>query len=212
MFALDHLVVIAPDLAEGVEHVRRSLGLDMPYGGRHPEMGTHNHVLRIGEDLFLEVIAVDQQAEAPEHARWFGLDDGPTVRRAWDEGLRLRSWVVRGPDLEIMRQAIPATPQDIVRVSRGDRRWQFCMPEDGALPAGGAAPYAIDWGSRRTPAPGMPSVALQLQSFVLEHPDPDAIRALYRRMRIQNPPRVVRGPRLRYRATLSGPDGEAELN
>ena len=30
MLTLDHLVVVAPDLAEGVAHVRDCLGLDMP--------------------------------------------------------------------------------------------------------------------------------------------------------------------------------------
>jgi hypothetical protein len=37
---LDHLTVAALTLDEGVEHVRRSLGV-MPPGGAHPLMGTH---------------------------------------------------------------------------------------------------------------------------------------------------------------------------
>jgi hypothetical protein len=35
MLKLDHLTVIAPDLAEGVLHVRNCLGLDVPFGQRH---------------------------------------------------------------------------------------------------------------------------------------------------------------------------------
>lgn len=27
--------------------MRASLGVDMPYGGSHPEMGTHNRLLRL---------------------------------------------------------------------------------------------------------------------------------------------------------------------
>jgi hypothetical protein len=38
---LDHLTVAALTLDEGVEHVRRSLGVVMPPGGAHPLMGTH---------------------------------------------------------------------------------------------------------------------------------------------------------------------------
>jgi hypothetical protein len=65
MLTLDHLAVVAPDLAEGVAHVRDCLGLGMPEGGRHREMGTRNHLLRLGEATFLEVIAVDPEAPVP---------------------------------------------------------------------------------------------------------------------------------------------------
>ncbi|HEU0229679.1 MAG TPA: VOC family protein [Burkholderiaceae bacterium] len=207
----DHLVVIAPDLAEGVAYVRTHLGVDLPYGGRHPEMGTHNHVLRIGEDVFLEVIAVDEDAGRPARARWFGLDDGAAVRRAWDQGLRLRSWVARGTDLNAVLADAPELFDDVVRVSRGDRSWRFCLPRDGSLPARGAAPCVIDWGERGTPVPGMSDSGVALREFILEHPDPDAVRALYRRMGLANPPEVRLGATLRYRACLHTPAGMVQL-
>ena len=40
MLQLDHLSVIAPDLAEGVAHARACLDLDIPFGQRHGYMGT----------------------------------------------------------------------------------------------------------------------------------------------------------------------------
>jgi hypothetical protein len=45
---LDHLTVAALTVDEGVDHVRRSLGVVMPPGGAHPLMGTHNHLMRLG--------------------------------------------------------------------------------------------------------------------------------------------------------------------
>lgn len=39
----DHLTVIAPSLAKGVEHVRDRLGIAVPFGIRHSYMGTHAH-------------------------------------------------------------------------------------------------------------------------------------------------------------------------
>ena len=97
---LDHLTIVAPTLQEGVDHVGDRLGLDMPFGGRHPEMGTLNHLLRLGDDVFLEVIAIDPEAARPAHPRWFGLDDAERVRRDWDAGHRLRTWVARTSELD----------------------------------------------------------------------------------------------------------------
>jgi len=57
---LDHLTVAALSLDEGVAHVRRALGVEIPPGGAHPIMGTHNHLMQLGNSVFLEVIAPDR--------------------------------------------------------------------------------------------------------------------------------------------------------
>jgi hypothetical protein len=95
MLELDHLTILAPSLTLGVDHVRACLDLDIPYGGAHPEMGTHNHLLRLSDATFLEVIAIDPAAKPPARPRWFGLDDADAVRSAWEDGRRLRGWVAR---------------------------------------------------------------------------------------------------------------------
>ncbi|WP_422388640.1 VOC family protein [Bradyrhizobium symbiodeficiens] len=95
MLKLDHITVIAPSLAEGVLHVRNCLDLDVPFGQRHAYMGTHNHLLQLGDTVYLEIVALDPEADAPGRPRWFGLDDRDQVRSDWDEGRRLRGWVAR---------------------------------------------------------------------------------------------------------------------
>ena len=66
MTELDHIAVVAPDLAAGVAWVRDVLGVEPPRGGKHPQMGTHNCICcALGEDVFLEVIAVDPDAPKP---------------------------------------------------------------------------------------------------------------------------------------------------
>jgi hypothetical protein len=93
MLKLDHLMVIAPTLAEGVDHVRACLDLDVPFGQRHYYMGTHNHLLQLGDMVYLEIVAFDPGADPPGRTRWFGLDDQKQVKRNWDAGYRLRGWV-----------------------------------------------------------------------------------------------------------------------
>jgi Glyoxalase-like domain len=212
MLQLDHITIIAPTLIEGVNHVRACLDIDIPFGGVHPEMGTSNHLLRLNEETFLEVIAIDRDVEAPVAPRWFGLDDVDAVRSAWDDGRRLRAWVARTDDLD----AVLADHSEILgrkrRVSRGDRSWFFAVTADGSLPAEGVAPSAMDWGSRGSPAPTMPDLGAKLISFAIEHPDPAMVAKLYELLHVVNPPLVQKGAQLRYRATIDTPHGLRELH
>lgn len=207
MIELDHLVIVAPSLAEGVAHVRASLGLDMPYGGAHPEMGTRNHLLRLGEDVFLEVIAVDPDAPPPRGPRWFGMADAAAVRADWEAGLRLRGFVARTRDLDGLLAAHGALLGRRTPVSRGERSWDFAVRDDGAWPEGGAVPPVIDWGERGSPAKDMPDLGARLRSFVLEHPDPASVRALHAAIGLTRGPDLRQGPVLRYRAGIATPAG-----
>jgi hypothetical protein len=212
MLTLDHLTVIAPSLALGVAHVRAQLAIDMAAGGRHPEMGTHNRLLRLGDAVFLEVIAVDPAAAMPAGPRWFGLADAAAVRTAWDEGRRLRAWVAQTGDLDAVLARHGALLGAKTAVSRGDRSWSFSVRPDGALPGDGVAPAAIAWGARGSPASGMPDLGARLLSFAIEHPDPPAVRALYEGLALANPPEIRQGARLRYRAVIDTPGGAKELS
>ena len=50
--ALDHLVVAARSLDEGVRWCAATLGVTPGPGGKHPLMGTHNRLFGIAGDLF----------------------------------------------------------------------------------------------------------------------------------------------------------------
>ena len=71
---IDHIAVTAPSLALGAAWLEQVLGVAPQPGGEHPLMGTHNVLLRLGDDVYLEVIAADPRAAAPARPRWFGLD------------------------------------------------------------------------------------------------------------------------------------------
>lgn len=211
MLQLDHLSVIAPSLAEGVAHVRDCLGLDIPYGRAHDGMGTHNHLLRLGDDVYLEVIAVDPIAPPPGRPRWFGLDDAALVRSAWDDGYRLRGWVARTTDIVDVLKRHGSILGEEVRLSGSGRSFSFAVPPGGALPLGGLAPSVIDRGGYPPSIAAMPDLGARLRSFVVEDPRPEEVAALYETLEVANPPEIRRGDRLRYRAAIETPAGLKEL-
>lgn len=203
MLQLDHLSIIAPSLDEGVAHVRDCLGIDMPQGRKHPDMGTHNHLLRLGEDVYLEVIAIDPVAPPPEHARWFGLDDRHAVQAAWAAGLRLRGWVARTQQMDAVLAQHGHLLGRKTQLSAGAAPpYFFAIPPGGALPLAGVAPSVIDRGQRPPPISAMPELHTRLARFTIEHPDPGKVEALYATLGIQNPPQIQKGEAFRYRADI----------
>jgi hypothetical protein len=211
MLKLDHITVIAPSLTEGVQHVRDCLELDIPFGQRHAYMGTYNHLLQLGDAVYLEIIAVDPDASSPNRPRWFGLDDQNKVRSDWEEGRRLRGWVARTDMI------------DVITTSRGDifgekvplppeiASFDFAIPANGSLPLDGAAPSVIDRRGKTRAMATIADLGARLRSFTLEHPDPSAVQALYRELSVDRAPTIVNGSTLRYRAQIETPAGLKDL-
>jgi hypothetical protein len=212
MTDIDHIAVVAPDLATGAAWVRDALGVEMAKGGKHPEMGTHNRLVGLGETVYLEVIAVDPEASRPSYRRWFGLDDRDAVARHWREGRRLRSYVARCTGITAAIGGEGDTFGAPMRISRGDRNWLFAVRADGELPMGGALPCLIDWGELGTPAPAMPDLGLRLQSLLVETADPDAVHAALDGIAMTRKPEIRRGPQVRLMATIATPDGVRMLS
>ena len=212
LLQLDHITVIAPDLAEGVAHVRACLDLDVPFGQRHGYMGTHNHLLQLGGSVYLEIVALDPEGRDPGRSRWFGLDDQKSVRRAWDEGRRLRGWVARADGID----AVLAGPEALfgrkIALPPVDSSFDFAIPDDGSLPFGGAMPSLIDRRGKPRSMAAIADLGARLRSLVLAHPEPDTIATLSGELAIDRPPAIVQGSALRYRAEIETPTGIKELS
>jgi hypothetical protein len=142
---LDHLVVTAPSLAAGVDYVGGLLGVAPRPGGKHPRMGTHNSLLKLGPATYLEVIAVDPEAEVPYVPRWFQLD------RSGAAAPRLATWVARTGAIRAAAACSPAFGR-IEPMERGALRWEITLPEQGGLPFDGIAPTLIQWRTEPHPA------------------------------------------------------------
>jgi hypothetical protein len=168
---IDHIVVGASSLEEGVRYVKRMLGVNIPYGGEHIKMGTHNHLMQLGNDTFFEVIAVNEKIAPPNRPRWYGLDD-PYIRQCLERQPSLLTWVVNTGNIdELMRHSTFSLGESEL-ISRGNLSWYFGLPEDGRLLAGGLLPYAIEWHADVHPSKGMADLGCSIQSLEISHPYP----------------------------------------
>ena len=86
MRELDHIVMGCQSLRDGVIQLSKTIGVNVPEGGKHPMMSTHNHLMALEKGSFFELIAIDETAPTPDRARWFTLDE-PATQDHLSEGL-----------------------------------------------------------------------------------------------------------------------------
>lgn len=189
---LDHLVVAARTLEEGTRFIADTLGVEPAGGGAHAAMGTHNRLLGLWGGAYLEVIAIDPEAEhanhddaaSPARPRWFGLDD-PAILARLEQGPYLAHWVARVPrpkDLGRWQAQYPARIAPVIPMARGDLTWRLTVPEDGAFPtwqgAGdGIVPTLIQWDTIAHPSARLPVAGLALKALKARHPRAEEVRA-----------------------------------
>lgn len=172
--ALDHLVVAAPDLVEGIGYVEELVGQRATPGGRHPRWGTHNAIVALESLKYIEIIAADPERERPETVTVFGLD---RIARS-----QLVTWAAKERDLESRVAAARDVGVDLGGILDGTRQkpdesrlsWRLSDPE--AMPCDGLVPFFIDWLDSVHPATGSPAAG-RLQGLSAEHPDPDGARS-----------------------------------
>ncbi|CAB3693505.1 VOC family protein [Paraburkholderia sp. SIMBA_055] len=189
---LDHLVVSARTLDEGVQYVADILGVEPAGGGAHPLMRTHNRLLNLWGGAYLEVIAVDPHADVAREAtetaaprpRLFALD-APATHARLENGPYLSHWVARvdrPKHLPTWQAQYPQRIPPIVPLTRGDFAWGLSVPEDGAFPAwqgagDGVLPSLIQWDTARHPSTVLPETGIALKALKGVHPQADTVAA-----------------------------------
>ncbi|MDX2191839.1 MAG: glyoxalase superfamily protein [Gemmatimonadales bacterium] len=203
---LDHLVLGAPSLDEGVAHVERLTGMRARAGGRHPQWGTHNALIGLGVGAYLEIIAPDPSLPPPPGPRPFGLDALTAPR--------LVTWAARVPDLDARAERAAALGVPLGAPIEGRRvrddgvplAWRLTDP--AVAPCDGLVPFLIDWGASPHPSASLTEASLDLVAFEASHPEEarawDALEAVGLVLPIR------RGP-VTLRAKVVGPRGQVVL-
>lgn len=170
---VDHLVYAAPDLEMGVNALAELLGARATPGGKHVGLGTHNALLGLGENTYIEVIAPDPDQPKPGRPLPFGLAG---IREP-----RLVTFAVRTTEIDALvasARAASYDPGTVLDMSRTrpdgvTLRWRLTFHE--TMPAGGVIPFVIDWGDTPHPSAGLPQGGTLL-SLRGEHTSAEDVR------------------------------------
>ena len=201
---IDHLVYAAPDLPAAVADVEQRFGARARTGGRHIGRGTHNALLALGAQTYLEIIAPDPEQPEPSNPRPFGVD---SVSRGG-----LVSWALACDDIDAAAARARSRGYDPGEVADGQRvgptgtvlRWRLTP----SAMAGGLIPFLISWGDTEHPARSAPR-GLSLETFHIEHPDPPSLAPLLTALDADVEIRPAAAAALVAR--LSGPNGSKVL-
>jgi hypothetical protein len=227
---IDHLVVIAKTLEQGVQWCEATLGITPGVGVEHAQQGTHNRLFKIATPAnplaYLEIIAINPSAKRPANAsaqRWFDMDDA-ALQAAVAIAPRLVHFVAHTDDIQAARNALkvqgidrgPAV-HDKRHSRRGVLQWQMTVREDGQRLFDGALPSLIQWGKpdaaeplRLHPRNSLPRSGVTLQSMTITHPTASKLQTAFETIGLTGIP-LETGPAC-ITVTLNTPKGIVELN
>ena len=173
----DHIAITAETRESGCSEFQATTGIELPLGGEHPLMGTHNCVTSLGDDTFLELITIDPDAPKPPHKRWFALDD------VKPNGLIAHAVVLRSDDLDgdlVKAKSLSVDLGAPLALTRGDMTWRFAVRDDGAIPLDGAAPMLMQWDNPVPhPASKMQDQGIRLNGIKVVSPHATKLSELY---------------------------------
>ncbi len=202
--AVDHLIVFTPELERGRDHIERLMGVRPVTGGRHPDLGTHNALLGLGPDCYLEVMAPDPASPRP-------LD----LSRLFPGGLdapRLGTWVLRAEAIEALHERAKSVGLGAISTGHRDNpdgtRLSWRLSDPFVFPFDGVVPFLIAWGDTPHPGTRLPTVG-SLTDLSVEHPDASGVVEAFVQLGVDVP--VTQGPAPRLRATIATPRGDVVL-
>ena len=226
---IDHLVVAAHSLQQGVEWCEATLGITPAAGGEHEKYGTHNRLFKIATPAFpvayFEIIAINPDAvieKKPPPTRWFDLDN-KQLQAELAKSPRLIHFVANTGSIQDARHAWKNQGIDrgpIIHASRktpkGLLQWQITVRPDGDRLFNGTLPTLIQWGKPEAADPmqlhprnHLPRSGVALKSLTVSHPSASKIKAAYEAIMLGNID-VTEGP-ANIVATLQTPKGLVTL-
>lgn len=196
---IDHIVYAVPNLEEGITRFTELTGVEPVFGGYHTTKGTKNGLVRLGDNCYLEILAVDHENKKVTPPRWMGVDliNVPQITR----------WSLKSDNLKVDSEVLKAYHPDMGGIQGGERktatddwlRWQMILPL--ANPLVEVIPFFTDWKDSSLHPTDKLAPLCSLVSLQLEHPQPDKPQLVMNRL--GSKVKIKKGDTARITVTIS---------
>ena len=174
---IDHIVIGAANLISGTNILETKLSTKFSPGGEHQIMGTHNKLLKLQSDIYLEVIANIPHVDKPSRPRWFSLDETRNKEKIKHSPKAL-CWVLEVDNIEDTVKKCGYNPGEILQLSRDALTWKVTVPSNGKLVENGVLPILIEWPSNQHPSKKLNNSKVSINKISLFHPEPYKIKSI----------------------------------
>jgi hypothetical protein len=204
---VDHIMWGVHDFDKGIDYIEEKSGVRAVMGGVHPNRGTRNALISLGERTYLEILAPDPAQ--PD------VQDERVPRLKALTRPEIFTWIAGTQDIDAMEKRVKASGYSSSGIEAGSRRkpdgstlrWRYFDVEGHA---GDVVPFVIEWSEDSIhPATDSPK-GCRLEKLHLEHPDHEKMNGFLEAMGLQA--RVVQGPKPKITALIDSPKGEIELS
>ncbi|MEM0994372.1 MAG: VOC family protein [Bacteroidota bacterium] len=177
---IDHIVYAVPNFAAALIDLETRLGVRPQFGGYHQLKGTKNALLHLGDQCYLEILAVDEDNLEIEAPRWMGVDliESPKITR----------WSLKSLDSSEESALLKAYHPEMGQIVTGKRAtatgdvltWEMLLPL--ASPEVELLPFFTDWQDSSTHPTDNLEEQCQLLNIQFMHPEPAPIQVVFNRL------------------------------
>ena len=206
---LDHVILGCSDLDGGIRFVEERTGVRAVLGGVHPDRGTSNALLSLGDRHYLEIMAPDPSAKAVQAWAARQLE----VLRGLANP-RLIGWAVHSNDIDSLSKKLRESGLQVLGPWPGSRTrpdgrivsWKsFSLADDRH----GLLPFFIEWGKDAVHPSSDAPTGGHIERFALAASDDEELSRMLHRLGVEAPVQHNQAPQLRLR--IVGPKGALEV-
>jgi hypothetical protein len=208
--SLDHVILGCNELDRGIAFVQERVGIRAVVGGTHPDRGTANAVVSLGNRHYLEIMAPDPKASdvKPWAAQQLSALKGLTTPR-------LITWAVHHTDIDGLANKFRGSGIAILGPWPGSRTkpdgtvvsWKsFSLADDHH----GLLPFFIEWSANSVHPSSEAPAGCRIEQFGAADQDPNELSKTFQRIDVSGVS-IESGERQELRLEIVGPKGRLDV-
>lgn len=196
------------DLDEAIIAFEKKIGVRPIFGGYHKTYGTKNALINLDKNMYLELIAADDDNIEIRPPRWMGVDLLRTNQ--------ITRWALKSNVLERDSSMLKNYHPEMGKIQVGSRnaadgsllRWQLNMPLPS--PEVELVPFILDWSATdKHPSELLPDMGCKLVKLYGTHPNPEKFTTIFKDLQCDF--QINKNDTIALKLILDSPKGLIEI-